>query len=1052
MIIHRLVLTTGQCQYEVSMGTLSNWADRLLAMMEVGDFIGAIRLATLYYVGEADKVTVGLPDESHLRHPLVQEKLLEMMAASLRYAFARTVSTARTEILGKDQLQELAKACFVSCLCMGTTDFLFYEVFDYYESGGCVGIFLETSETYILEGRITSVPPTIMKALIIHFTSLDQGSRLEEIICHMDTTIMDIDQVTTLCKQHNRYDALIYVWNRALGDYITPMIDLLSLLKPLMNGQEFHNRDSIHEVNALKIFPYLSYTLTGRIYPTGELLQEADATVAKAAIYYFLFLGRPITWPRQGGAPFLVNTDNSPEQPFSYLRLILHFDAPSLLSALNEAFEDSFLNGPIDQTTHDVKGEGTEEQMFSRSVNRQYIITILQEVMNSKEFPPHDTVYLNMFIARNLPKFQQFILLTGSALNSVLADLCHYPGPDIADDCQLSVEYLLSVYHPPQIEDLIELLEKAKFHRVLKSVFRSERQYGKLFQAYFQDEESPEAVFGCIKECLQPQSQISERQREEVHNVIISHITKLIDIDSSMTAKYINTYATGLHGALLGQIQNRPQDQFAYLRAILEPPTEKGGVEMKRPEIISSNPSVVELYVRLMCSYDPHNVQSFVGRLQSGDLRLGEVLPSMERSGVIDATVLLMAREGHIRESMDRLVKHLHSLEAALLGLLQAQVDTVSDSGMTDIDNGAEELLASLKKYTQVGIWLCQAQMQSKTQVNKKTLKPNDDVLSNEELLWLDFIDTTVQTAKNCTSIVKPADTLTNKIEVNGISVPSTPLATTAVHRIVILSLRKLVQDAFTALLTSTATRSTNTSSPNNTPFLRILRAFLSRAAVSSPSLSELRSVLTGIFDAYMYENQLLTLANKLLDSDRFTQVGEVVGRRLAGWRPLGQACEACGKRAWGPGAAGGIFAAWEKRRLSEYKKGKEEERENRKAMWTGAGVEEQLGGPSRSRGGKGKAPMPKSNSTIAVDERQGVAGTEVAENTSKRLQGASELVVFTCRHVYHRVCLEKLQDHGGQLQKGSAVVVVDVMRESSGTPSSGPILRCVACDNREGT
>ena len=1048
------------------MGTLSNWADRLLAMMEAGDFIGAIRLATLYYAGEADKVTVGLPDEPHLRHPLVQEKILEMMAASLRYAFARTASAAHSEILGKDQLRELAKACFTSCLCMDTTDFLFYEVFDYYESGGCEGIFLETSETHILEGRITSVPPTIMKALIIHFTSLDQGSRLEEMICHMDTTTMDIDQVTTLCKQHNLYDALIYVWNRALGDYITPMVDLLSLLKPLANGQEFHNRDSIHEMNALKIFPYLSYTLTGRIYPTGELLQEPDAIAAKAAIYYFLFLGRPITWPRPGGTPFLVKTDSSPEQSFSYLRLILHFDAPSLLSALNEAFEDSFLNGPIDPTISDVKGEGTEEQMFSRSVNRQYIITILQEVMNSKEFPPLDTVYLNMFIARNLPKFQQFILLKGSALNSVLAGLCHYPVSDIADDCQLSVEYLLSVYHPPQIEDMVELLEEAKFHRVLKSIFRSERQYGKLFQAYFQDEESPEAVFGCIKECLQPQSQISERQREEVHRVIISNIRKLIDIDSSMTAKYINTYAADLHGALLDQIQDRPQDQFTYLRAILELPAEKGGVETKRPEIISPNPSVVELYVRLMCSYDPQNVQNFVGRLQSGDLRLEEVLPSMERSGVIDATVFLMAREGHIRESMDRLIKHLHSIEAALLGLLQAQMDTVSDRERAGIDSGAEELLASLKKYTQVGIWLCQGQMQPKAQVNKKTLRPNNDVLSSEELLWLDFIDTTVQIAKNCTLVAKPVNTLTNRIEVNGISIPSTPSVTTAAHNIantVILPLRKLVQDAFTALLTSTATRSASHFSPNNTPFLRILRAFLSRAAVFSPSLSELRSVLTGIFDAYMYENQLLTLANKLLDNDRFTQVDDVVSRRLAGWRPFGQVCEACGRRAWGPGAAGGIFAAWEKRRLSEYKKGKEqEERENKKAMWTGVGVEEQQqqqqqqqqGGPSRLRSGKGKAPMLKSSSTIAADERQQVggagagagAGAGILEN-SKHPKGASELVVFTCRHVYHRVCLEKLQDHGGQ-RKGSVVVKEegDVMRESGGPT----VFKCVACDNTE--
>lgn len=71
---------------EVSTGTISNWADRLLALMEQGNFIGAIRLATLYFLGDADKATVGLPENNAARHRLVGEKILEMMSASLKYS------------------------------------------------------------------------------------------------------------------------------------------------------------------------------------------------------------------------------------------------------------------------------------------------------------------------------------------------------------------------------------------------------------------------------------------------------------------------------------------------------------------------------------------------------------------------------------------------------------------------------------------------------------------------------------------------------------------------------------------------------------------------------------------------------------------------------------------------------------------------------------------------------------------------------------------------------------------------------------------------------
>jgi hypothetical protein len=56
--------------------------------MEAGDFIAAIRLAASYHSGDAEKLTVGLPEDDDSRHVImVKEKLFEMISASLRYAF-----------------------------------------------------------------------------------------------------------------------------------------------------------------------------------------------------------------------------------------------------------------------------------------------------------------------------------------------------------------------------------------------------------------------------------------------------------------------------------------------------------------------------------------------------------------------------------------------------------------------------------------------------------------------------------------------------------------------------------------------------------------------------------------------------------------------------------------------------------------------------------------------------------------------------------------------------------------------------------------------------
>jgi len=94
--------------------------------------------------------------------------------------------------------------------------------------------------------------------------------------------------------------------------------------------------------------------------------------------------------------------------------------------------------------------------------------------------------------------------------------------------------------------------------------------------------------------------------------------------------------------------------------------------------------------------------------------------------------------------------------------------------------------------------------------------------------------------------------------------------------------------------------------------FLIILRAFLTRAASVSPSLSDLRAVLAEIFQAYAFEARILNLANQFLDKDLFTHVDDAWTRRQKGWRPRGNVCEFCNKRVWGPGVGSGVWEQWE--------------------------------------------------------------------------------------------------------------------------------------------
>lgn len=973
---------------EALVGSLSNWADRLLALMEAGDFIGAIRLATSYYKGAAEKLTVGLPEEDALRQPIVQERLLEMISASLKYAFGRNAE-ADNDRLGNKQLEELAEVAIAACIYMGDEEYLWEEVFTWYEENDSAGIFLDVLEPRIIDGTVRSLPPIAVKALINHFVKTHSAGSLEEIICLLDTTTMDIDQVTTLCKQHNLYDAYIYVWNRCLADYIGPLEELLGLIpsqtEALVNGD--HAIEMTKHTNAMKMFPYLSYVLTGRVYPTGDDMDETEASRAKLALYQYLFSGH------LSGA----GSDKRPETgTYSQLRAMLKFDASSFMTMLNEAFEDSFLNEP----------DSDEGPSPGLSINRQYLISILLQVMDASSFSPSDTIYLDMFVARNLPKYPQYILLSGTTLHQVLVRLCQYPEADMAEDCELSAEYLLSFYHPPDIQSMVPLFKEARFFRILKSTYRSEKQYPQWITAYLEDPNDKEAIFTSLYDCLRSGSELGKKQRRDVVDVVKEHAREIAGIDVTRAAQTMQDLAPDTHATFLQVLEEDTYKQYQYLLVLVEPQSQ---VRENR-----ATPSVenwmVERYVQLLCKYNPGHVAEFIDGLRVGDIHLEELLPSIEESGAIDAAVILLARQGQVRPALDRLIAHLGTLESGLAGLLQS-VGEAPDSANTE--EAIDDLLESLNKYAGVGTWLCQGQTktarQSRASINgQRGVPPLEQPLAFDESLWLDLIEAVVRITSNVFALMRD-----HQVKDLGTTQPSTSLSEEPGR--LTTSFRTLVQQVFTSLLASTVkSGSPSSNERNDLSFLRILRAFLTRAASWSPSLLELRAVLASIFSAYSYEKSLLTLANGMLDRDLFVHVDEVTRLRQQGWRPRGQVCETCRRRIWGPSVGSSHWIAWEKRQ--------HDERQRRIAKRLEEGHDPVMGrgkGKAAAVGAGQPLPLlaPNAGPVSTLDHEHdglGVDGVAGAETAPPPEVPPEPVVVFSCRHLYHRQCvLDAISIHG---------------------------------------
>lgn len=134
-------------------------------------------------------------------------------------------------------------------------DLLFNQIYPrLVENSVARGVFLESLEPYILSERIGCLTAPVMRDLLSYFQENGMMDSVEGCLVHMDITNLDIQQVCTVCANtssvlrksayvclktyvclfvclqvvqmcwdNQLYDAMIYVFNSGMNDYISPM-------------------------------------------------------------------------------------------------------------------------------------------------------------------------------------------------------------------------------------------------------------------------------------------------------------------------------------------------------------------------------------------------------------------------------------------------------------------------------------------------------------------------------------------------------------------------------------------------------------------------------------------------------------------------------------------------------------------------------------------------------------------------------------------------------------------------------------------------------------
>jgi len=104
-----------------------------------------------------------------------------------------------------------------------------------------------------------------------------------------------------------------------------------------------------------------------------------------------------------------------------------------------------------------------------------------------------------------------------------------------------------------------------------------------------------------------------------------------------------------------------------------------------------------------------------------------------------------------------------------------------------------------------------------------------------------------------------------------------------------ISTLRSLVQNTFSALVSITSTRAVS--------FPRLFKRLVnSTAHATGTQYSEFRTILTGMLESYRSDGDILIITKHLVDRDLFETVAEVTRERAKGWSAAQKTCSRCRK------------------------------------------------------------------------------------------------------------------------------------------------------------
>ena len=637
------------------------WKERMESLVENKRWMEALSLSHLL-LNDGIEMRFGLPSSEEERKRVAVQTIQKILLKFVRQTFCclpphSLLPTSSQAVRALHQVRLLASACIDYCIKIEDLELLFTEIYSHFVERKVEEVFLEMLEPYILSDKLRSLKPEVMKRFVESYERRGMVRRVEECIVHLDMLSIDFHQIVKLCEQFHLPTAFFYVYNKGLQDYITPLLQTFKIL----------HKNPKEEVRVgYTILLYLSKCFLGEAFPSGEIPASLSFDV-KIDVLNFLFQEFP--------ANQVSSLFNKPDYPF--LRILFEFDCKRTFEVFSLVFEDDSLSKenliqPLQKIFLDRKrgeegkaGKGGEDCL--RVEEDPFRVEFYQR--KQSEYWSNQQLYHFFFFASNQFSMKR-CQLSSSAIQTILGFLTLCEDESNWEQRHLSLlNFVQNVSSDVYKKEKIQILANAaSFYLVSQFFERKDRNFSQFLKTAIQASFKHDKYyfFRVARELLEDKT-IESVEKETIKQNIMKELHTLIRLEATMTAQLIiDKFGVEDHKRMIVQLDSNPNFQFQYLKGIME----ATGKNKREAPLLNStkqfevDAETAELYLRLLCQFEPNNVLSF---LQS------ETLFGLEKA-------LSLCKQFQMREGVVYLLERMGDVQSALverLSLLESQLSTL---------------------------------------------------------------------------------------------------------------------------------------------------------------------------------------------------------------------------------------------------------------------------------------------------------------------------------------------------------------------------------------